>query len=189
MIPASTNSEYQKQLEQIAKYNLQLNNTYENTEKYKKLLSIIVNKIGENTIIRQPVYFDTGNVEFGDGCFINRDCKFIDYGGIKIGNKVGISMGVTFIADTHPINPLLLDEFVDIPIPIVIEDNVWIGANATIMGPITIGKNSIIGAGSVVIRDVPPNTVVAGNPARVIETTDEYIAKHKLQSSNGTNVG
>ncbi|OUM57730.1 hypothetical protein PIROE2DRAFT_22944, partial [Piromyces sp. E2] len=115
------------------------------------------------------------NISFGHNVFINRDCKFMDGGGITIGNNVGISMGVTFCSVAHPCNPLTLKIWEDIAEPIIIEDDVWIGANAIILGNVTIGKGSIVGAGSVVTHNVKPGVVVAGNPAVTIETVDEYM--------------
>ena len=131
-------------------------------------LSEIVNAIGKNVTVRTPVWFDMGNVEIGDNCYINHNCKFLDYGGVKLGNNVAISVGVTVIAIDHPVNPLTSEEWEDIPIPVVVEDDVWIGANATLLGPLRIGKGAIIGAGAVVTGDVEAGAVVVGNPAKVL---------------------
>lgn len=141
--------------------------------------------VGERLVIIQPITIDTGNVKIGHNCFINSGCKFIDFGGITIGNNVGLSVGVTLITNNHPCNPLTLDKWVDVKEPIVIEDDVWIGANAIVVGNVTIGKGAMIGAGSIVTRDIPPGEVWAGNPARYIETVDEYkkkfAEKHRLE--------
>lgn len=154
----------------------QFNNCTDERER-NSLLIRMFNKVGERLIVIPPLTIDTGNVSFGDNCMINSDVKFIDMGGITIGNNVGISMGTILCSDNHPCNPLTLNEWVDIKEPIVIEDDVWIGANCTILGNVTIGKGAIIGAGSVVTKNVPAGEVWAGNPARFIETVDEYIKK------------
>lgn len=160
-----------------------LNNTIDNKLR-DKLIKDIFKSVGISTTIRSPIIVDTGNITIGDNCFINNDCKFIDYGGITIGNNVGISMGVTFVTNNHPCNPLTLDTWIDIAEPIIIEDNVWIGANVTILGNITIGKGSIIGAGSVVTKNIPAGEVWAGNPAKFIETVDEYKQKFNIKLEN-----
>ena len=129
-------------------------------------LEAIVNTVDRSSTIRTPVWFDYGNVEIGTNCYINHNCIFMDYGGVTIGNNVAVSVRVTFIAVDHPLNPLTLPTWEDIKIPIVIEDDVWIGADVTLLGPLRIGKGAVIGAGSVVARDVEPYTIVAGNPAK-----------------------
>lgn len=154
------------------------NNTEDEAER-NSLLKQMFNKVGERLIIIPPLTIDTGNVSFGDNCMINSDVKFIDFGGITIGNNVGISMGTILCSDNHPCNPLTLDEWEDVKEPIVIEDDVWIGANVTILGNVIIGKGAIIGAGSVVTKNIPSGEVWAGNPARFIETVDEYIKKKR----------
>ena len=141
------------------------------------LIRDMFQSVGERLILKPPFLIDTGNTVIGHNCFINSYCKFLDYGGIAIGNNVGFSTGVTLVAINHPCNPLTLDEWVDIKEPIIIQDDVWIGANVTILGNTMIGKGSIIGAGSVVTKNIPAGQVWAGNPARFIETVKEYKEK------------
>ena len=148
----------------------------------RNLISKMFKSVGERLIIKPPFYCDIGNVVIGNNCFINRDCKFIDYGLIKIGNNVGISAGVTVISNNHSCNPLTTSLWEDLEAPIIIEDDVWIGANSIITGNVTIGKGAIIGAGSVVTKNVPAGEVWAGNPAKFIETVDKYKEKHKGDS-------
>ncbi len=144
-----------------------------------RLIKKLFLSAGSRLIIQQPFMIDTGNTRIGNNCYINSGCRFLDYGGIAIGDNVGISTGVTIITNNHPCNPLTLDTWVDIKEPVVIEDDVWIGANAIILGNVTIGKGAMIGAGSVVTKDIPAGEVWAGNPARFIETVDEYKGKMK----------
>ena len=134
-------------------------NASDNEEEKEDLLLKLFNKIGERFVVVQPLTVDTGNVAI---------------------DNVGLSMGVTLITNNHPCNPLTLDKWVDIKKPIVIEDDVWIGANSIIMGNVTIGKGAMIGAGSVVAKSIPAGEVWAGNPARFIETVEEFKSKHKV---------
>ena len=93
-------------------------------------------------------------------------------GGIDIGDDVMIGPNVSLITSSHPVEPSRRRDAV-IARPIVISKNVWIAANATIIGGVTIGENSVVAAGSVVTKDVPADTLVAGNPARVIRSIAE----------------
>ena len=161
----------------------QFNNCDDERERQSLLIQMF-NKVGERLFIIPPLTIDTGNISFGDNCMINSDVKFIDMGGITIGNNVGISVGTVLCSTNHPCNPLTLDTFECIKEPIVIEDDVWIGANCTILGNVTIGKGAIIGAGSVVTKNIPAGEVWAGNPARFIETVEEYIKKKEAKNKD-----
>lgn len=97
------------------------------------------------------------------------NCTFYDLGGLDIADDVMIGPNVSLITSGHPIEPSRRRDGVVVN-PIVIERNVWIAVGATIIGGVTVGENSVVAAGSVVTRDVPPNTLVGGNPARVIRT-------------------
>lgn len=140
-------------------------------EKRFKLLDEIFG-IKINAWVEPPFYFCYGrNIEIGEECFLNMGCTFIDDVKIKIGNKVAFGPGVTIATVGHPIHPdyrrLMYGS------PVTIEENCWIGANTTICPGITIGKNSVIGAGSVVTKDIPENSVAVGNPCKVIRKISE----------------
>ncbi|MFI1196462.1 sugar O-acetyltransferase [Micromonospora sp. NPDC020750] len=110
--------------------------------------------------ILPPFYCDYGlGASFGERVFINQGCFFLDYGGITIGDRVLIGPRVTLSTAGHPVE---LDERYDFitHAPIVIEDDVWIGAAATVTPGVTIGHGSVVGAGAVVAKDVPPLSVV-----------------------------
>ena len=117
--------------------------------------------------IEPPFYFCYGtHITIGDGTYINMNCNFVDDGLIQIGERVMFGPAVTIATVGHPVNPSMREYmYTD---PVKIEDNCWIGANVTICPGVTIGKNSVIGAGSVVIHDIPENSVAAGNPCKVI---------------------
>lgn len=122
--------------------------------------------------IEPPFYFCYGkHISIGKGSYINVNCNFIDDGEIIIGKKVMFGPAVTIATVGHPITPDMREYMYTAPVRI--EDNVWVGGNVTICPGVTIGENSVIGAGSVVIHDVPANCIAAGNPARVIRQIDE----------------
>ncbi len=134
-----------------------------------RLSDIIGTAIDPSTTIFPPFHTNFGRfIRLGKNVFINHACSFLDIGGITIEDDVQIGPHVNLTSENHPLDPadrktLLLQ-------PVIIRRNAWIGAGATILPGITIGENAIVAAGSVVSRDVPPNTVVAGVPARVVKT-------------------
>jgi Acetyltransferase (isoleucine patch superfamily) len=127
--------------------------------------------------IEPPIYFCYGtNIEIGEGSYINFNCNFVDDTRIIIGKKVMFGPAVTIATVGHPINPDYRGYmYAD---PVKIEDNCWIGAGSTICPGVTIGKNSVIGAGSVVTKDIPANSVAVGNPCRVLRTINEHDMKY-----------
>lgn len=107
-----------------------------------------------------PFHCDYGlGATFGEQVLINQGCFFLDYGGITLGDRVLIGPRVTLTTAGHPVEPGERYDFIT-SAPIVIEDDVWIGAAATITPGVTIGRGSVVGAGAVVARDVPPSSVV-----------------------------
>lgn len=134
-----------------------------------ELMETILGKaLPESTTVLPPLYIDYGKpVTIGKGCFIQQCCTFFGRGGITIGNDVFIGPKVNLITINHDPNPD--HRSATYGRPIVIEDKVWIGINSTILPGVKIGYGAIVGAGSVVTKDVPAMTVVAGNPARFIK--------------------
>lgn len=119
-----------------------------------------------------PFYTDFGrNIHFGKNIFINRSCHFQDQGGITIGNNNLIGHQVVFATVDHDFDPNKRDDIY--VAPIILEDNVWVGSNATILKGVTIGEGAIVAAGSVVKKDVPAYTIVGGNPAVEIRKLSE----------------
>lgn len=119
------------------------------------------------TIIYPPFYTDHGlHLDLAERVFINQNCTFLDHAGIRLAERVMIGPRVTFITSGHPVDPT--DRKVWLTgAPIDVGENVWIGAGATILPGVTIGKDAVIAAGSVVADDVPAATLVAGTKADV----------------------
>lgn len=134
-----------------------------------ELMGDILGKpLPESTTLLPPLYIDYGKpVTIGEDCFIQQCCTFFGRGGITIGNGVFIGPKVNLITINHDVNPD--NRSATYGRRIVIEDKVWIGINSTILPGVRIGHGAIIGAQSVVTHDVPPMTIVAGNPARIIK--------------------
>lgn len=127
--------------------------------------------------IEPPFYCCYGtNISFGKGCYVNFNCNFVDDGYIRIGEKVMFGPAVTIATVGHPINPKLREYMYTAPV--TIGDNVWVGANVTICPGVTIGENSVIGAGSVVVHDIPANSIAVGNPCRVLRQINEHDMTH-----------
>ena len=117
--------------------------------------------------IQPPFYTDHGlRLEIADRVFINQNCTFLDYAGIRLAERVMIGPKVTFITLGHPVDPGERRRWITGG-PIDVAENVWIGAGATILPGVTIGRDSVIAAGSIVADDVPPAALVAGGKAVV----------------------
>jgi acetyltransferase-like isoleucine patch superfamily enzyme len=134
---------------------------FDDLDTRRTLLTEIFGKpVPDSLSILPPFYCDYGlGASFGERVVINQGCFFLDLGGITIGNRVLIGPRVTLSTGGHPVEP---DERYDFltHAPIVIEDDVWIGAAATITPGVTIGRGSVVGAGAVVAKDVPPLSLV-----------------------------
>lgn len=143
------------------------------TEERNQLLSRFLGKVGKNITIRSPFSCDYGyNIEVGDNFFANYNFIVLDGAKVTIGNNVFIAPNVALYTATHPLDKGRRNEGLEFAKPIIIEDDVWIGGGVQVCPGVRIGHGAVIGAGSVVTKDVPPNTVVAGNPAKVIKTID-----------------
>lgn len=159
-----------------------LNSGEKSEDEVRELLSQITGRAIDSTLwLIPPFYTDFGrNIHFGKNVFVNSACTFMDRGGIYIDDEVFIGPKVNLITINHDINPF--NRNTTICKPIHIEKRVWIGVAATILPGVRIGENSIIGANAVVTKDVPSNTIVGGNPAKVIKTIDVEQYKQELQN-------
>ena len=145
--------------------------TFNDAAEVRALFSELIGKKVDESFLLIPPFYTAGGDEIrvGRNVFVNQNCTFYDLGGLDIGDDVLIGPNVSIITTGHPLEPSLR-RAVTIGKPIVIERNVWIAAGATIIGGVTVGENSVVAAGSVVTRDVPPNILVGGNPARAIRS-------------------
>lgn len=125
-----------------------------------------------NAWIEPPFYCCYGtNISIGEYTYINMNCSFVDDGKIDIGKAVMFGPGVVIATVGHPIKPDMRKYmYTD---AVHIEDNCWIGANVTICPGVTIGENTVIGAGSVVTKSIPANVVAGGNPCKIMREIDE----------------
>jgi len=134
----------------------------------RELLEELLGAFGEGSEIRPPLYCDYGyQTRVGDRTFANFGLTALDVARISIGDDVQFGPNVQLLTPTHPLDAGLRRQKWEAAEPITIGDNAWIGGGAIVLGGVSVGENSIVGAGAVVTRDVPPDTVVVGNPARV----------------------
>lgn len=153
---------------------------YNDKDKKRDILKKLFGKIGTNVSVGQPFICDYGcNIFLGNNVSINMNCTFVDCNKIIIGNNVLIASNVQIYTAAHPIEAseriisdwnLNEDRYFcnTFALPVVIEDNCWIGGGVIILPGVKIGKGSVIGAGSVVTKNIPENSLAVGNPCRVI---------------------
>lgn len=152
----------------------ELNSGHHSPERVRELFSQIIGKeVDCSTWIIPPFYVDYGkNISVGKNFFMNQCCTFMDRGGITIGDDVFIAPKCNLTTINHDFNPH--NRQATFCKPIAIGNRVWIGIGVTICPGVRIGDNSIIAAGSVVTKDVPPNVIAGGNPAKVLKSIEGY---------------
>jgi len=149
----------------LARYNASLDMT---PSERRKLLEERLASVGDGSVIRPPFYCDYGfNIRLGAGVFLNFNCVILDVVEVTIGDRTQIGPGVQILAADHPRDPAERALGLEFGRPVRIGRNVWIGGGAILLPGVTIGDDALIGAGSVVTRDVAKGVTAFGNPARV----------------------
>jgi acetyltransferase-like isoleucine patch superfamily enzyme len=148
--------------------------TFNDADEVRALFEELIGKKVDDGFALSPPFYTTGgtDISVGRNVFINQNCTFYDLGGLDIGDDVMIGPNVSLITSGHPLEPSQRRARV-LAKPIAIHRNVWIAAGVTVIGGVTVGENSVVAAASVVTKDVPPNTLVGGNPARIIRFIQE----------------
>lgn len=145
-----------------------LNNSTSIEETRDRLSDIIAKPIDKSSTIFTPFYTNFGRfIQIGQNVFINHACSFLDMGGITIEDGALLGPRVNLVTENHPLDPDQRSAL--ITKPITIKQKAWIGAGATILPGVTIGRNAVVAAGAVVTKDVPDNTIVGGVPAKFIK--------------------
>jgi maltose O-acetyltransferase len=135
------------------------------------LLHELLGSVGEGTEVRPPLYCDYGyQTHIGARCFINFGVVLLDVATIRIGDDVQVGPNVQFLTPTHPVEAESRRARWEAAKPISVADNVWLGGGVIVCPGVSIGENTVVGAGAVVVRDLPANVVAVGNPARVVRS-------------------
>jgi maltose O-acetyltransferase len=139
-----------------------------------RLLRELLGGVGDGVVIQPPLRCDYGTqITIGEATFVNYDCVMLDAAPISIGSYCQIGPRVQLLTATHPIDPEPRRTGWEYAEPIAIGDNVWLGGGVIVCPGVTIGNDTVIGAGAVVTRDVPPGVVAVGTPARVLREIGE----------------
>lgn len=151
------------------------NDTRRGDPKRREIMERLFGEVGEDVYLEPPVHANWGvSTHFGDHVYANFNLTLVDDGEIFIGDHTMIGPNVTLATTGHPLRPDLRERGAQFSEPIRIGRNVWIGANVTVLPGVTIGDNAVIGACSLVVRDVPADCVAVGTPARVIREIDAH---------------
>ncbi|MPN26714.1 Galactoside O-acetyltransferase [bioreactor metagenome] len=152
-------------------------------EKRNLLLKEILAEVGENCYVEPPLHANWGrNTYFGRNVYANFNLTLVDDTDIYIGDSVMFGPNVVVATAGHPLDPELRRKVGQFNIPVRIGNNVWIGAGVIILPGVTVGDDSVIGAGSVVTKDVPPGVVAFGNPCRVVREFGEHDRKYYFRN-------
>lgn len=164
-------------LDKMVEYN---NTLPREQERRQALLKELFGAVGEGCYIEAPYHANWGgkNVYMGNHVYANFNLTLVDDANIYIGNDVMFAPNVVVATAGHPLNPTLREKGYQYNQEVRIGNNVWVGANATILPGVTIGDNTVIGAGAVVSRDLPPNVLAMGVPARVVRELGEHDKKY-----------
>lgn len=152
-------------------------------EGQRALLGQILGKMGKDPVITAPFYCDYGfNISVGDNFYTNHNCTILDGAKVEIGDNVFIAPNCVLSTAGHALDSEQRSRGLEIALPIKVGNNVWIGANVTVLPGVTIGDDTVIGAGSVVTKDIPAGVIAVGNPCRVMrKITEEDKKKYRVQ--------
>lgn len=153
----------------------QFNDSWDDEEELRaKVLSELIGSYGEGLWIEPPFYCDYGsNIEVGNKVFFNFNCIILDVCKVTIGSRTMFGPNVQIYTATHPLNAAKRAEGPEAGKPITIGKDVWIGGGAILCPGVTIGDRTVIGAGSVVTKDIPSDVFAAGNPCKVIKSIEQ----------------
>lgn len=140
----------------------------------EEIVRRLLGKTGTRFCITAPFWCDYGcNIEIGENFYTNHNCVILDGAKVTFGDNVFIAPNCTFSTAGHPLDTEQRNQGLEYAYPITVGDNVWFGASVTVLPGVTIGSNVVIGAGSLVNRDIPDGVVAVGNPCRVLRKITE----------------
>ena len=135
----------------------------------RPLLEELIGDLGQDAFVKPPLFVDYGeHISIGARTFVNYNLTALDVAPITIGEDCLLGPNVQLLTPTHPIDPQPRRDKLEAALPIAIGDNVWLGGGVIVCPGVTIGENSVVGAGAVVTRDIPADVVAVGSPARVV---------------------
>lgn len=152
-----------------------------NLKKREEILRRLFGKLGKNPYVEPTIWCGFGShIEAGDNFYANNNCVFVDPGKITFGNDVFIGPSCGFYTAIHPFNAEMRNKLYERAEPITVGDDVWFGGNCVVLPGVTIGSNVVIGAGSVVTKDIPSGVVAFGNPCTVWKNISDFDDKAEI---------
>ena len=157
-------------------------------EQQQSLIRQLFGRTGKRFQILAPFWCDYGyNIEIGENFYANHNCTILDRARVKFGSNVFIAPGCVFSTAGHPLDTEQRNLGLEYAYPITVGDNVWFGAHVTVLPGVTIGSDCVIGAGSIVTRDIPSGVIAVGNPCRVLrKITEADKKKYAVYGETGT---
>lgn len=174
----SDNAVFEEQ--RVCRKILQRLNTVDRSD-FEEIGKIVKELFGksENAFLNPPFYCDYGShIEVGKNLFMNYNCVIIDVAKVTIGDNCMFAPNVAIYTAGHPVHPVTRNSMYEYGVEVTIGDNVWIGGNSVVLPGVHIGSNTVIGAGSVVTKDIPDWVIAAGNPCKVIRKITEEDRKY-----------